>query len=133
MRVRFPRTAVLVAVLVAVWIMPDPAYAANQHHRTTHIRSCTRKPARCLAGPVLNRLTTLTHARNPNSNDVLDELDDRDLVSDPAPTPSIDGEITLSDHDSTPSWLHARRAVDPRVKRLIVWRRPVAPRPPPSI
>ena len=28
MRVRFPRTAVLVVVLVAVWIMPDPAYAA---------------------------------------------------------------------------------------------------------
>jgi len=88
---------------------------------------------RCLAGTGHEQLSPLTHTRNPNSTDALDDLDDRDLGSDPAPAAAIDRTATLSNPDIAPPWIGARRAVDPCAARLIVWRKLAAPRPPPSL
>jgi hypothetical protein len=129
MPVRLCRTAVVVAVLVAAWLPPAIADAAPRH-RTTHTRHCEGTPNRCLIGTSHQRLTALTHARNPASNDALDDVDDQDVGADPAPRSSIDAHTAVS--DGAPSWLHVTRAADPRAARLIVWRKLDAPRPPPS-
>lgn len=114
MPVRLLRTVVLVAVFAAVWLLPTAADAAPDH-RSTHAQ-CDR-----------------THTRNLDSNDALDDADDRDLGSDPAPTASIDGSAAVSNPDATPPWIAASRVADLRTARLIFWRELVAPRPPPSL
>lgn len=133
MFLRLPRTVVLAVLLVAAWLLPSAAEAAAQHHRNIHNRSCARTPDRCLAGTWHQHLGAQTHAKNPSSNDALDDVDDRDLGSDPAPKPTLDGDIALSDREPAPTWIYATRAADPRAERLIVWRKLAAPRPPPSL
>ncbi len=133
MPVRLPRTAVLVAALVAVWLVPAQAHAAGQHHRNAHSRSCVRTPDRCLAATGHERLGAQTHSKNPSSNDALEDVDDRDLGSDPAPGAAVDDDVTATTPDTTPPWIFAKRAADPRAARLIVWRKLAAPRPPPSL
>ena len=132
MPVRLRRTAVVVAVLVAAWLLPSLADAAPRH-RTTHIRECKGTPDRCLTGTRHEQLTALKHARNPDSNDALDDVDDWDLGADPAPKVSVDSNTAISNPDSAPSWLRVTRAADPRAARLIVCRTLDAPRPPPSL
>ena len=132
MPVRLRRTAVVVAVLVAAWLLPALAYGPPRHP-ATHAHQCEGTPHRCLIGPWHERLTALRHARNPDSNDALDDLDDWDLGTDPAPKTFVDGDTAISNPASAPSWIGARRAADPRAERLIVWRKLAAPRPPPSL
>jgi len=132
MLVRLRRTAVVIAVLVAAWLLPALADAAPRH-RTTHARQCEGTPDRCLAGRRHERLTELKHSRNPDSNDALDDMDDQDVGADPAPRASIDVDTAVADPDSAPSWLRVTRAADPRAARLSVWRKLDAPRPPPSL
>jgi hypothetical protein len=134
MPVRLRRTAVLVVVLTAVWLLPSPDDAAAvQHHHKVHNSSFAPAPDGCLAEAPHRCFAAQTHIRNPDSNDALDDVDDRDLGSDPKPTPSVDGDIAVSDRDTAPPWLHAGRAADPRATSLIVWRKLAAPRPPPSL
>jgi hypothetical protein len=133
MPVRLPRTAVLVACLVAVWLVPAPANAAAKHHRTPPKHSCARTPDRCLAGTWHERLGAQAHTRNPSSNDALDDVDDRDLGSDPASAVSVDGDAAASHSGAELTWIYASRAADPLAARLIVWRKLAAPRPPPSL
>ena len=133
MPVRLCRTAVVVAVLVAAWLLPSLADAAPRHRTTTHSKQCAGTPNRCLIGMSHQRLTALKHARNPDSNDALDDVDDWDLGADPAPKVSVDSDTAISNPDSAPSWLRVTRAADPRAARLIVWRKLDAPRPPPSL
>lgn len=133
MPVRLRRTAVFVAVLAAVSFLPSPASAAARPHRSTHTRSCAHTPDQCLASARHERLAAQTHLRNPSSNDALDDVDDRDFGSDPAPTASLDGTIAIADRDTAPPWICRLRAADPRAARLIVWRKLDAPRPPPSL
>ena len=132
MPVRLRRTAVVVAVLVAAWLLPALADAAPRH-RATHAHQCEGTPHRCLIGTWHERVTALRHARNPDSNDALDDLDDWDLGTDPAPKTFVDADIAISNPDRAPSWLRVTRAADPRAARLIVWRKLDAPRPPPAI
>jgi|SRR6185436_16310636 hypothetical protein len=132
MPVRLRRTTVVVAVLVAAWLLPALADAAPRH-RATLARQCEGTPHRCLIATWHERLTAPRHARNPGSNDALDDLDDWDLGADPAPRTFVDGHPAISDPDDTPSWLRVTRAPDPRAARLIVWRKLDAPRPPPAI
>jgi hypothetical protein len=133
MFVRLPRTAVLVAVLAAVWLLPSPANAAVQHHRNVQTCSCERTPVRCLAGTWHERLATQSHVSNPSSNDALDDADDRDVDSELTPAASLDGNTAVANPDASPAWVGARRSADPHAARLIIWRQLTAPRPPPSL
>ena len=132
MPVRLCRTAVVVAVLVAASLLPALADAAARHG-TTHAHQYEGCPNRCLIGTSHQRLTALKPARNPDSNDALDDVDDWDLGADPAPKVSVDSDTTILNPDSAPSWLRVTRAADPRAARLTVWRKLDAPRPPPSL
>lgn len=117
MSVRLRRTAVVVAVLVAAWLLPALSDAAPRH-RTPHAHQCKG---------------TLDRAWSSNADNALDDVDDPDLGADRAPRASADRSTTVSNPDSAPSWPRVTRAADPRAARLIVWRKLDAPRPPPSL
>ncbi len=131
-RLRF--VGMVMAVLVcAVCLPPSRADAAVPRHRTPHPRSCERLTVRCLAWTRHERFRPLHHTRNPHSDDVLDDFDDRDLGGDREPTASAADHTEVPDTDCAPPWVCVRRAANPRVDRLIVWRTLAAPRPPPSL
>jgi hypothetical protein len=131
MLVRLLRAVVVVAVVAAAMLLPSLANAASRH-RSAPSGQCDRTPDRCLARTWHERLTALK-AANPDSNDALDDVDDWDLGADPMPRTSVDHGTAVPDPDSTPRWLRARRAADPRAASLIIWRKLAAPRPPPSL
>ena len=112
MPVRLRRTAVLVVVLTAVWLLPSPDDAAAvQHHHKVHNSSFAPAPDGCLAEAPHRCFAAQTHIRNPDSNDALDDVDDRDLGSDPKPTPSVDGDIA-SPRVAIAEGAHFRGSID---------------------
>ena len=130
MFVRLSRAVVVVAVLVAAWLLPSLANAASRH-RNVHASRCAHTANRSLQTS-RESLSALTHARNPDADNALDDVDDPDLGADRAPRVSVARTTAVSDPDITPPWLRARRAADARDERLILWRKLAAPRPPPS-
>ena len=124
---------VMAALVCAVWLLPSRADAAVPRHRGPHAPSCERPTIRCLAWTWHERLRALHHTRNPHSDDVLDDFDERDLGTDPAPNGPAAAHADVPDPDCPPPWVRVRRAANPRVDRLIVGRTLAAPRPPPSL
>jgi hypothetical protein len=132
--VRLRSVGMVMAVLIcAVWLLPSRTDAAAPRHGRTQARSCERTINRYLAWTWPERFRALHHTRNPHSNDALDDLDDRDVGSDPAPNASAADHTDVPDPDRVPPWVRVRRAANPRAARLIVWRTLAAPRPPPSL
>ena len=132
MFVHLSRAVVVVAVLVAAWLLPSPANAASRH-RDAHASRCEHTANWSLARTSRESLSALTRARNPDADNALDDVDDPDLGADRTPRLSVDRTTATSDPDITPPWLCARRAADARDERLILWRTLAAPRPPPSL
>jgi len=133
--VRLFRTALVMAVLVlTAWLVPSRVDAAMSHHRTSRARSCVRVSTRCVALKWHTRVDCLRHPHSPDFDDVVDDADDRDARMTPTSVAATDDESgSSSDAKSTPPWLRARVADEPRAARLIAWRKLAAPRPPPSI
>jgi len=133
--VRLFRTAPVIAVIVlTAWLVPSRGDAAVSHHRTAHARSCVRVSTGCLALKWHIRVDRLRYLHSPDLDDVDDDADDRDARMTPTSVEATDDERgSSSDAKSTPPWLRARVADEPRAARLIAWRKLAAPRPPPSI
>jgi len=133
--VRCRRALVVVAMLfVAAWLVPASADAAVSRHHSKRPRICQGSPNFCLAWKWHNRLSAPHRTHRPGSDDVFDDFDDRDTGTDPMADASTDNDTTsASDAAAAPPWVIARRTADPCAALLIVFRKLVAPRPPPSI
>jgi hypothetical protein len=133
--VRCRRALVVMAMLfVAAWLFPATAEAKVSRHHSKRPRICQGSPNFCQASKWHNRLSAPHRIHRPGSDDVFDDFDDRDTGSDPMADASTDNDTpSASDAAAAPPWVFARRAADPRAARLTVFRKLVAPRPPPSI
>ena len=126
------RCAVVLAVMLflVAWLFPTSALASpHRHHGKKAAWFETLWPI-ASTKPVLGASRIVTGAP---SDDIDDDFDDRETRNRPSSSfAAVDDRAELD--IAAPPWVvRVQNDADPCAARLIVWRKLVAPRPPPSL